>query len=427
MIASAKAWLDQQGRFAAAGWLLLGGCLILRLALPLADPPTNHLFSDPLRHWHNAERFFAPDLMSGMDPPVYQLFLMTLRVVFADSPLLLGLANGLLSAAVPLVYWVAARAWGLSPPAALIAALLIGWHPSLIAHYNFFMMETLLVPLVGAATWAAGRYRAEGSIAWLLGAVALWTLALLTKPNVAPLGILLMLPGWWRQKQRYKLSHASLALALSTLLMLPGALRSWDYFGTFEPAGSPLVSRLVFNADAARIRVEWDGAGYHFMSPSNTIAPLRPFSAWQGKAARDQSEVFYRLSRGSRGEDWKGVLAHNPRPLAVRLRQIEENAIQGIVADAWPDSTQGSLVGMAQVHARWLWPPIVLVLAGGCIHALARRRTPAPLAAAGVLYLIFIAVQPLAQVEGRFRKPVEPILLLALVQQVQDRRQPGRT
>jgi hypothetical protein len=395
-------------------WLALAASVALRLALPVLENPVSHLYSDMLRHWENAVRFFEPDLMSAMDPPVYQLTLKVLRRLLGDSAGLYGLASGLLSASVPLVFLGVGRAWGLAPIPALIAAVLIGWHPSLIAPYNFFMMETLLIPLAGAAAIAAGLYWQRGTTGWFLLAVIGWTLAVLTKPNIAVLGVLLMLPGWWRHSR--KGLRAAQAIILSVLLMVPSGLRSWEYFGTIEPAGSPFIARLVFAADAAHIAIEWDGSTYQFLSPANTVAPLRPLSAWQSKPAREKPGVFYRLSAANRGADWQGVLQQTHRSAEVRLRQTAENAIHTLFSDAWPDADSASRVGIAQIHTRWIWAPLII----GCLLAslwlLARRRPVPVFVGASALYALFLILQPVAQIEGRFRKPLEPFLLLAAVQ-----------
>lgn len=402
------------GRAETVLWFLLVTAVIARLILPLADPPTDHLYSDPLRHWLNAERFFNPDLMSMMDPPVYQLVLMAVRQLSGDSPAWLSLFNGVLSASIPLLFLTAARSWSLTPILALAGAVVIGWHPSLMALHSFFMMETLLLPLLGLAALAAGRSWQSGSTSWFLTAIAIWTLTVLTKPTVAPLGIVLLLPGWLKHSD--KLVRAGMALALAGLLMLPSGLRTQAYLGTFEPAGSPFIARLVFAADATRILLEWDGTRYYFASPSNTVAPLRPLSWWQGKAAREPSDVFYRLSSANEGRDWQGVLADSNRSAKVRLRQTLENSIQLLFSDSWPDSERGNIAGIAQIHARWLWAPLI----GLCVAAsgwLMLRRKPVPIfTGAAAIFALLLMVQPVSQVEGRYRKPLEPFLLLGALQ-----------
>ena len=68
------------------------------------------------------------------------------------------------------------------------------------------------------------------------------------------------------------------------------------------------------------------------------------------------------------------------------------------------------LSGLATVWTRWLWPPLMLLVAVGVV----RRRYRGwewllPVCALGML--LSLAVQRDGIIEGRYRKPIDPVLV----------------
>src|SRR5208282_3959549 len=131
----------------AFGALLLG-----RLLFPFFNSPLDHLFSDPGRHWDNAQRFLHPGIMGSNDPFAYQLWLYLLQqFAHGNYPTVL-LGCGFLCAAMPYGWYRALRE--LRPRAsALGGALIIGLIPGSISIYAYFMTETLLLTLLGFGFW----------------------------------------------------------------------------------------------------------------------------------------------------------------------------------------------------------------------------------------------------------------------------------
>ena len=84
--------------------------------------------------------------------------------------------------------------------------------PSWSALYSYFMQETLMIPLLGAALWATWRARRKGGVAPFVVAVLLWLLAGLTRGICLPLGLVALALVWWQQGDKLRRLLAGAAL-----------------------------------------------------------------------------------------------------------------------------------------------------------------------------------------------------------------------
>ena len=71
---------------------------------------------------------------------------------------------------------------------ALAGGVVLAALPSWSAIYSYFMQETLMLPLLGAALWATWRARRKGDVAGFVVAVGAWLAAGLTRGICLPLG-----------------------------------------------------------------------------------------------------------------------------------------------------------------------------------------------------------------------------------------------
>ena len=393
-------------------WLrwAFGVVVLCRLLFPFFDSPLAHLFSDPARHWSNGARFLVPDLIGAGDPFLYQLWIYLLRSLSDDDPPSIVLACGLLCAAMPYGWYRALRE--LLPRAqALTGGLIIGLVPAFIGIYAYFMTETLLLTLTGFAFWAtfrAARKRTAGAFAL---ASALWVCALFTRSIALPMAALCLATLWVTQRQR--LAKAATALAAFAIVALPAGLHARATLGFFAPLGNLYLSQIYSASGKHDISIDAGAlGGWGFGTPSFYNPTFYPFSDWTTDR-RGTVAIRIDVSRGRATwfEEKQRVQAARTFPW---WRQYRENLLYLLFGQSWPDNDPNSLSGLATVWTRWLWPPLMLMVACGVVRRGFRgREWLLPACALGML--LSLAVQRDGIIEGRYRKPIDPVLVAAAI------------
>lgn len=386
--------------------------MALRFAHVLIYPPTQFLFSDPMRHWMNGERFFRPDLMGSVDPLMYQLWVMALRGLTADDPLRVAVVTGLLCACLPWL-WYRALAEILPKNAALGWGALIGVLPSLIMPYSYFMTETLLLPLIAGAVWASfASARKRSAWGWALAA-GLWALASFTRSAALPVAACVL--GWlWLREREGRVARAVIALGVFALLFLPACWHSSLTLRYCAPLGATEMNTIYRASGAARFSVDVLGVGrWGFSSPSMYSKPLSPLSEWT--PPREGDFNFTIDPRRGRA-DWRAAIdrakAQSTLPFA---EDFEENALLYFFGASWPDNNHEIPMGWLAVQSRWLWFPLTLAVVG--MLATRWRRVgweERIIPVAAVLLTVLMLTQRQGVMEGRYRKPVEPLLVASL-------------
>ena len=389
---------------------VFGAVLLGRLLFPFFNSPLSHLFSDPLRHWANGARFAQPDLIGAGDPYLYQLWIYLVRTLSAGNEPTILLACGLLCAAMPYGWYRALREL-LPRPAALTGAIAIGLVPAFLSIYAYFMNETLLLALTGwafCATFRAWRKRTLGAFALAAG---LWVGAIFTRAVVLPMAVLCLVMLCVTQRQRF--SKALIALAAFSILAAPAGMHAMSRLGFFAPLGNVYLSEIYSFSGKRNISLDGEALGsWGFGSPSFYNPTFSPFSPWttdrQGTAS-----VRIDVSRGRAGwvEERERMQRERNFPW---VRQYQENLIYLLFGQSWPDNDPGAISSRLSVWTRWLWPPLMWVVAWGVVRRGFRgREWLLPTCALGML--LCLAVQRAGILEGRYRKPVDPVLLAAAI------------
>jgi SAM-dependent methyltransferase len=387
-----------------------GAVLLWRLLFPFFDSPLLHLFSDPARHWSNGSRLFAPDLIGAGDPFLYQLWIYLLRVVSHDHASTVMLGCGLLCAAMPYGWYRALREL-LPRRQALIGAIIIGVIPAFLGIYAYFMTETLLLTLTGFAFWATFRAARKRTLAAFALASALWAAAMFTRSIALPMALLCLGLLWITQRQRP--AKALAAALIVALFALPAGWHARSTLGFFAPLGNFYLSQIYSASGNRDISIDAGPlGGWGFGTPSFYNPTFYPFSAWT-TARQGTASITIDVTRGR--ASW---IAEKKRIESLRRfpwwRQYQENLIYLLFGQSWPDNDPNALSGLATVWTRWLWPPLMLVVAWGAL----RRRYRGwqwllPLCALGML--LSLAVQRDGIIEGRYRKPIDPLLVAAAI------------
>ncbi|MGC1459243.1 MAG: glycosyltransferase family 39 protein [Steroidobacteraceae bacterium] len=405
----------RSSRFPQSAWdsrlsALFGLVLLVRLLYPFFNSPLTHLFSDPLRHWNNGARFLAPDLIGAGDPYVYQLWLYLVRTLSADAPAWVQLSCGVLCAAMPYGWYRALREL-LPRNQALVGALLIAMVPSFLGIYAYFMNETLLLTLTGFAFWLTLHTWRTGSLAaWTL-CCTVWTLAVFTRVVALPMAAACLPLLWLLQRQR--LERMLIGTVIVGILAVVAGLHAKAVLGYFEPLGNGYITEIYNLSGKHDITLNGGAEGsYNFGSPSFYNPTFYPFSDW---ATDRRGVVAIRIDVRQGRDTWIAALtqatAGSPMSRGARLR---ENLWFLLFGQSWPDNDRTTLVGWASVWCRWLWPALMLYVAAGTVLRRYRgHEWLLPLCALGML--VFFALQSTAIMEGRYRKPVDPILLAAAI------------
>ncbi|MEM1060009.1 MAG: glycosyltransferase family 39 protein [Verrucomicrobiota bacterium] len=386
----------------------------LRVVLCVVYNPMANVSSDMARHWNHGARFFDATFMSAIDPPLYQLYLSALRWLSSDHPLTIGLATGLLSATMPWLYYRAARELGLEQVPARLAWLLLAIAPSLLTVYSFFLHSTLLMALMGLGLWMSARHlRKLDRPSWLWSALV-WTLAILTKRTALPVATICLAVGWWKGSRRP--TDLVLAAAVMAALLIPNAIRSHSILGFPAPVGSGVISHTNFVSGARTIRIQWNGnENYHYASPSSFQYPLSPLSDWQIRTAREDSEVQVTAWAHHGWVDWQRALDAIPFAPERWLERWGENILLYLFAPAWPEAMGTSAIGELNRAFRWVWAPLTMIVLAGNAWWFARHRRLHLIPLATTVLALSLLFQNSYPMEGRYRKPVEPLLLLNAV------------
>jgi 4-amino-4-deoxy-L-arabinose transferase-like glycosyltransferase len=341
----------------------------------------------------------APGGPTAYRPPLFPgLLSLVDRAVGSGVPTTRWEAGRLVEAAlgaiaVLLVCVIAARLWGRR--VGLVAGAIAAVFPPLVLAGSSLLSESLFIPLVLAATWAALRSRDQrGEIRWALLAGALAGLGALTRANgvalVIPLGLLV-----W--PSRPKPFTAPLALVATTaVILVPWTVRDALTMHAIVPISteSGYVVDGTYNATVAR-DTRFPGLWAPPVAQLHDVLARHPGDdEHQVSGALDHQGFHYALAHPAfvgRVVFWGAVRTMGIAPGFERAGAVDESY------PVW-------LVDLS-IYAYWVVG--LLALAGVLIPTL--RRGPAAFWGVPVtIVLSFIFV------EGsiRFRSPADPFVVM---------------
>jgi hypothetical protein len=382
-----------------------GLLLLFRLLYPFFNPPLDHLFSDPLRHWENGANFLHPSIMGSADPRLYQLWIFALRWLAQGSNPAVLLGCGLLCAAMPYGWYRTLRELQCKRRA-LLGAILIAMIPESISLYAYFMNETLLLTLMGFCFWLTLRSRRKGTLGSFILAVIVWLCAALTRTVAVPMALGCVAWLWFTQSQRF--NKLIVAIALTCLFAIPAGLHGSAKLGFFAPLGN-LYFNEIYSASGMRdIAVDYGPEGsYQFGSPSFYNPTFWPLSRWTtGRSGVASIKVDLAQGRAPWIAEKERVRRQRMFPI---WRQRLEDSAYLLFAQSWPNSDPASIFGRLTLWTRWMWAPLILLVSWGLLTR--RYRGAAnlmPVCALGTIMLLLL--QHEGVMEARFREPVDAIL-----------------
>lgn len=403
-------------------WFIILGCVVRVLAIDLGNP-LHQLFSDPARHWENGRLFLSPGLMGAIDPFLYQFYLFIVHKTTGNSAFGVFIWTSLLSLSLPLTWYLFARETLRSKKQALLACCLITWFPPFIVIYCYFMNETLLLPLIGISLWLTARTARTPGPGLLIATSLSWGLTAQVRLLGLPLAIISAFYLFVRVKRWH---YPPIIAAAVLLLAIPQAVRSRDFLGFYAPFGYSRLNELTFisGTKATRLNI---GRGesfatWEYSSPAFYIPPFHPFSEWNSDRT-GIAAVKIDLNNGR--TDWNSEYTRLYDATSVRhTRFFFENLVFFLFSHSWPESNRNSPIGLINLYSRWVWAPLILLNLIGCVAYLWRYRFDlAPLACLSLI--LMCAIQFVSVFEGRYRKPLEPLLIICTIL-LYDSRKKGR-
>jgi len=406
--------------------LLIAVASCVRVVVCFVHNPMDYVWSDMARHWSNGVHFPGGGYFGAGDPIGYQVYILILHKVTFDQKFLIALASALLSILMPWTFYRAARNFGLPKTPSLWVWALIAATPSLLAIYHYIMMETLLLFLEGLALWMTARYLRRGGRLAFLVMVVTWTLASLTKPTVVPVACICVLWGWW--KQSTPLKDLAIGAVLAFVMLLPQAVRTKAELGFAAPFGNPWLTKIMLRDGAQVTHLDFyahrikelgrdsPASDYdeEFSSPSCYVRPLSPLSSWTMRRAQTPSRESVIIDAEHGERDWRAayeLFNHDPDEWMAQWR---ENVVLFFFAPSWPESAVNDWEGRLDYDTRWVWAPLILVvLVGNIRQFIGRRFDLIPIAVTAIT--LSMVLQNVVLFEGRYRKPIEPLLWLNLV------------
>ncbi|MFH1066580.1 MAG: glycosyltransferase family 39 protein [bacterium] len=370
------------------------------------------LWSDMERHWANGLHFWDPSIISSGDALMYQVFLYLVQKLTQQNVIGINFICGLLAVATPYFFYRAMRELKVSKNYALVLFALVVWLPSLASVFHYFLTETLLLFLLGLGLWMMGRYLRKGDFVSFLTSVVVWTLACLTKSSVLLLALVCVAYSLVHRPQSLK--NIAAVCVLTIFLLLPSAVRSYRILGFSAPLGSVWINKILFHSGKQGVRVQFKHTGYGwiFGSPSSHIRPLEPLSQWQMKRAGPVTWVVVEVDPTRGKLDW--VEAHRELHYSWGdwWQQQRENFVLLFFAPSWPESySPYEVEGRINYLQRWIWAPLIFYIFVGNVILFCKRQFDfIPLIM--TVFFFFLLFQNVTIMEGRYRKPLEPLVLM---------------
>lgn len=392
---------------------LIAVATLLRVVEVFEHNPLDHIFSDPARHWNEASEPLTASPMSLFDPPLYQMWLSLLQKLTLQIPGLIAAIVAAVSVATSWLWYRAARELA-GETLGLCAWAVFAWLPSWIGIYDYFMTETLMLPLLGASLWQTLRAHRLRTVSSFVALAVLWLACGLTRAIALPLGAIACAGVWWAHPQRWR--AAAFATLIAAAILVPLGVRNEHEVGLWQPWGNGWLTRIYAESGRRELHAHvWrDGWNwnYDFTAPSMVQNPLEPFSDWT--SARE-GLVEFNVDLSAKDADWRAALDQNSIHGVQRWKLRAENVLLVLVGESWPQNNRAYLTGRAANLVRWIWAPLLVIVSVACFirrRQLAREPLPWLLPALMAAWFVLQASSLIAVNEGRYRMPLEGLLIL---------------
>ncbi|MDZ4834998.1 MAG: glycosyltransferase family 39 protein [Candidatus Melainabacteria bacterium] len=405
-------------------WSLIGLGIILRLVNPFFSNPVDFLESDPLRHFLNARECLRTGadisvVYDILDPLGYQIWLSSvLRITGGDRTALALYAGGLSVLTTWLWYRWMRLAVG-NRVLALTGYAILSLLPDWIRVNQFFLQETLILPLLGLSLWLSWITMRRPTMPMYISTGVAWGCALLTKVTVLPMA--LILAGWilWKTaSDRSKLKLPLIAIATTLLIYSLGPIKIFNRIHAFVPIPAGDLNRIWFesgNKDLNyKIKFVDMRQGYkeyeiRVGNPSLDLKLPPGFNWTTSRTGTCETTVDYTAALGN-------YFPASQMTLADRLKYTWENIVYFFAGLSWPENhvtkdAKNGIYSQIFESVRFIWLPITLIIAALAIRQ--KRLNLMTLLFFGSLS--FFLFQQSVITEARYKKPWEGVAIATLL------------
>ena len=409
--------------------LLLGIFIaeLVRFSTPFLYNPLDSLWSDPGRWWEYASTGIDTPPLALIDAPLFQAWISFVAKLTLNIPGLTALYAGLLSAITPWFWYrflreLLANTQRDSKNTALLGWLIIACLPSWTGIYSYFMSETLLLPLLGLSFWLSWRSLRKKDNGSLVLACFFWLLCSLTRGICAPMMLAVLFFVWLQQKHKWQ--SALLCILLTGLIMGSLSYRSYVRSGLITPLGQPMLNAAYAQSGKSIIHIRYYsdttyGFRYGFSSPSIDSKPLVPFSDWTSQRS---GSVDVKIDINDQSNSWKlaqlkSQLKENKNQQLSNYELITENLTFLFFGASWPDNNKLHFIEQLAIWMRFIWLPLFFLAILLLVYQIKQgERHHSPILLAVLLsWLFFQGIMLISLNEGRYRKPIEGVLISSLL------------
>jgi hypothetical protein len=393
--------------------------LVMRFLFPFFYNPVDRVYSDMNRHVDNGFNVFTPKFMNALDPKVYQLW-MRLLYCFPQHQARAfdALFTGLLCASMMWFWYKALREFN-SRNQSLVLSSLLGVHLSLLVVYGFYLIETMVITVTSLAVWMTLRAVRKHTLSGFTACAVCWVLAMFTKQTLIPVALLGLGYALYSQPQKWR--SCTIAAALFVVAAVPAGLQSMQAIHIVAPFGftdMQLIARKSLRTGYELHLTDSSNGGFQsfWWRPEAFLAnPFDPIDHYKVKRENEAYIVSLDLAEGQSA--WNKVISelNQNRSWEDIAHEYEENVVYLLLAPSWPDARifYGDTLQRANAHLRWLWLPMFIFLIA--YAPFARMEPPKMwiLLVAFCLTWLFL-LQDVTIIEGRYRKLIEPFLILSV-------------
>ena len=395
--------------------------LLGRFFFPFYINPVDHLFSDPGRHWENGQRLFNPTLIGSIDSKLYQLWLWFVQLISFDNRYVIAAATGVLCAGFLWCMYKFTREF-MERKTALWCAIVIGLCPSLLTIYSVFMNETITLTMMALSLWLTFRAVRKNTFSAFVHMALCLVLFSLTRLIALP--IILFCLGWFFGHVRKDwLKRSGIFVLILFFIYLPAGLHTYTGLNVFNPFGYQTMNRIYAESGYKNFGFSVEtGAYYEFGSPSfHGVQPFYPFVDYM--TARVSETYVFSVDTRKGDETWKEALNRVSLDPKETLLHVRDNIVYLLFGPTWPDTMAllwkyrfFTFPGISEYvwHYRWAWVPCLLfIVVSSCVLPVSKEQRFLLLL---MWVLIFaMCVQMSGVMEGRYRKPVEPLILMNVI------------